>query len=158
MHLSTLPLLGLLTTLATASQFPFSFTPAFTATYIIGAPPSLIDIPGGIVVSTPVATGTISGPLLNGKISGGLAHPSVYNNQTLEYPDFDLFGTTSEGVAFVVRQTGVGSTKGTVTRIELTIGGNYTNLEYGFLLASVNANANLTVITSRAYLVQNILS
>lgn len=149
-----------------------------------------------------MATGTISGPLLNGKISGGLAHPSVYNNQTLEYPDFDLFGTTSEGVAFVVRQTGVGSTKGTVTRIvsccfssllyrdavtafflflsfsscspsvigfcggfltcvslqELTIGGNYTNLEYGFLLASVNANANLTVITSRAYLVQNILS
>lgn len=48
MHFSTLPILGFLTTLATA-QFPFAFSEAFTATYIIGAPPSLIDIPGGIV-------------------------------------------------------------------------------------------------------------
>jgi len=157
MHFSTLPVLGFLTTLA-AAQFPFGFSPAFTATYVIGAPPSLIDIPGGIVVSEPVASGTISGPLLNGKISGGFAHPSVYNDQTLEYPDFDLYGTSSDGQAFVIKQTGIGSTKGTVTRIELTIGGNYTNLEYGYLLASVNANANLTVITSRAYLVQNILT
>lgn len=64
-----------------------------------------------------MASGTISGPLLNGKISGGFAHPSVYNNETLEYPDFDLFGSSDDGSPFVIRQTGVGSTKGTVTRI-----------------------------------------
>lgn len=64
-----------------------------------------------------MASGTIVGPLLNGKISGGFAHPSVYNNETLEYPDFDLYGTSSDGLPFVIKQTGVGTTKGTVTRI-----------------------------------------
>lgn len=57
MHFSTLPVLAFLTTLA-AAQFPFGFTPAFTATYVIGAAPSLIDIPGGIVCHNQSASRT----------------------------------------------------------------------------------------------------
>ncbi|KAL1306998.1 hypothetical protein AAFC00_005628 [Neodothiora populina] len=135
------------------AQLPFTFSPAFTASLNLLGTPAPIAIPGGTSVVLPI-NGTISGPLLSGKILGGFAHPSIYYNQTVEQNDIDAYGMTYSNSSFYFHVAGAGSPVGQVTRVEVTIGGSqYSSLTNGFILGSTSTNANRTVVTLDTYLV-----
>lgn len=102
---------------AAPDAIPFGFTYAFTAHLNLGKSLLRIAIPGGVVVPEPIANGTVSGPAINATITGGIATPAVYENGTLQVPVIQAWGTTSDGVGFVINELGVGTPKGQVTRI-----------------------------------------
>jgi hypothetical protein len=95
---------------------PFNFTKLFTATLNLGKPSSYIPIPGGVLVNEPILSGRVVGPTINGTITGGFAHPPIYNG-TLQVPVIDLYGTSDDGMDFYVHETGIGSNAAQVTRI-----------------------------------------
>ncbi|MCJ1462728.1 hypothetical protein MMC07_001331 [Pseudocyphellaria aurata] len=143
---------------ATSDPFPFQLQPIFTAKLILGKPYAPIPIPGGVLINEPITGGSVSGRGINGTILGGFAHPPVYNNGTLQVPVIDVYGVSEDGESFYIHETGVGSIPAQVTRIELTIGGaKYKSLRDGFILASVNANANRTAVAVQGFLVENTL-
>lgn len=138
---------------------PFHFQPIFTVNLILGKPYQPIKIPGGVLINEPIAGGTVSGSAINGTILGGFAHPPVYNNGTLQVPVIDVYGVSDDGESFYIHETGIGTQAAQVTRIELTIGGaKYKSLREGYILASVNANANRTAVAVQGFLVVNTLA
>ena len=67
---------------------------------------SPLMIPGGVLINEPIASGTVSGPVVNATIDGGFAHPSLYNNMALQVPAIDLYGVTDDGQAFISMRLG----------------------------------------------------
>jgi hypothetical protein len=102
---------------ATTPTLPFNFTYAFSASLMVGKPSNTITVAGGVLIDEPIVSGTVSGPAVNGTIQGGLAHPSIYNNETLQVPVIDLYGVTTDGMSFYIHETGVGDPAAQVTRI-----------------------------------------
>ncbi|KAI9814192.1 MAG: hypothetical protein M1827_003358 [Pycnora praestabilis] len=131
----------------TSAASPPVLTSIFTATILLGAPLGPIPIPGGILIIEPILGGSITGPVINGTILGGLAYPPVYNNDTLQVPQITVYGKTNDGFAFLVEESGIGTNSQQVTRLQITVGGPYAALSDEFVLADVTANANRTVIT-----------
>lgn len=142
-----------------APTLPFNLTYAFTANLKLGTPNQPIPIPGGILLTEPISSGVVSGPLINATVQGGLAVPYVYNNQTLQVPRISIYGITSDGRSFFVEEAGIGRPNGQVTRITLSINttGNagYEKLVDGFILASVNPNRNATEVQVEGWIVEN---
>lgn len=101
----------------------FDTTFLFTATIGLGQPPpgamgpKAITVPGGVLVPEPIPNGTVAGPYINGTILGGLASPSIYNNQTLQVPVINIYGVTDDGYPFYIHETGIGLPTAQVTRI-----------------------------------------
>lgn len=56
----------------------------------------------------PIENGTITG-VIQGTITGGLAYPQLYNNQTLQWPTINYYGVTNDGVPFFITQAGRGT-------------------------------------------------
>ena len=65
----------------------------------------------------PLLSGTITGPAVNGTITGGLAYPPVLYNQTLQVPNINIYGTTSDGYPFFATELGVGTPSEQITRL-----------------------------------------
>ena len=169
-------------TVAEPASVPFGLTYLFTAYLSLGKPLAPIVIPGGVLIAEPITNGTVTGPSINATIIGGIATPAVYNNMTLQVPKIQVWGLTSDGVSFVINELGVGKPKGQVTRIvccpwaflkklrsrglrvladnrlqEIDIGGGaeYQSLRDGYILASINPNAQQTEVAVHGYLVEN---
>ncbi len=103
-----------------SDALPFKSTFAFTAHLQLGKPLPTIAVPGGVLITEPIVSGTVCGPTINATIAGGLATPSVYENQTLQVPVIQAYGTTDDGFGFVINELGVGAPKGQITRIVST--------------------------------------
>ena len=65
----------------------------------------------------PTLGGNLTGPMINGTITGGLAYPTLYNNSTIEVAQILVYGVTSDGYPFLVQEAGIGSTSSQITRI-----------------------------------------
>jgi hypothetical protein len=102
---------------AAPSDLPFNLKYLFTAHLTLAKPLPRISVPGGVLITEPIANGRVEGPYINGTIQGGIATPSIYNNGTLQVPVIQAWGITSDGAAFVINEAGVGTTKAQVTRI-----------------------------------------
>ncbi len=115
--LFTLSLNGFAVAQPATPNFPFQFTELFTVNLSLGEIFNPIPIPGGILINEPITGGIVNGSAINGTVLGGLAHPSIYNNGTLEVPVIDAYGTTDDGYSFYIREEGIGSSSAQVTRI-----------------------------------------
>jgi hypothetical protein len=96
---------------------PFTFTPAFDATILLGQRTRPINVTGGILVNEPIIGGSVTGPAINGTILGGFAHPSVYSDNTIQVPMIDIYGATEDGQSFYLHEEGIGKPTAQVTRI-----------------------------------------
>lgn len=96
---------------------PFNFTHLFTAHLTLARPLPPIAVPGGVLITEPIAGGTVEGPYINGTLQGGIVTPSIYDNATLQVPTIQAWGITSDGAAFVINEAGIGTTRAQVTRI-----------------------------------------
>ncbi|KAJ4373769.1 hypothetical protein N0V83_002508 [Neocucurbitaria cava] len=140
---------------------PFNFTYAFTAQLNLGKPLPPINITGGVLNTEPILNGTVTGPAINATVTGGIATPSIYQNGIIQVPTIQVWGITSEGYGFVINELGIGSPKGQVTRIQLTIGGlskKYQALQDSYVLATVNPNKEQTKVAVQGYIVGNAAS
>lgn len=102
---------------AVPSNLPFNFTYAFTAVLQLGAPVPPVTIPGGILIAEPIKSGRVTGPAVNATILGGIAHPSLYDNKTLQVPSIDFYGVTDDGTSFFGHDGGVGSNAAQINRV-----------------------------------------
>jgi hypothetical protein len=128
--------------IAAPSDVPFNLKYLFTAHLTLAKPLPRISIPGGVLITEPIANGRVEGPYINGTIQGGIATPSIYNNGTFQVPVIQAWGTTSDGAAFVINEAGVGTTKAQVTRI--------VRLQFVFLDEKVTGK-KLTMATATQY-------
>ncbi len=101
------------------AMLPFNITYLFTATLNLGPAnkPVSINSNTGVIVPEQILNGTVTGPAINGTITAGLAFPSVYKNGTIQAPLIEVYGVTDDGVALYIKETGVGSPTGQMTRI-----------------------------------------
>lgn len=53
--------------------------------------------------------GSISGPALNGNITGGVAFPSTFNKGTLQSALITTYGISVDGESFLVQVNGIGT-------------------------------------------------
>ncbi|MCJ1234210.1 hypothetical protein MMC14_002169 [Varicellaria rhodocarpa] len=138
---------------------PPALTYLFSVTLNIGNATKPIPIPGGVRIGEhpltlflffypvePLLSGTITGPAVNGTIEGGLAYPPVLYNQTLQVPQINIYGTTSDGYPFFASEMGVGSPSDQITRLQLDIAGPYLYLSKAFIIGDVVASADRTVV------------
>ncbi|KAJ9603257.1 hypothetical protein H2200_012035 [Cladophialophora chaetospira] len=148
----------------TNPSLPFNTTYLFTATLNLGPPSNPITIQdtpsAGVIIAEPILNGTVTGPALNGTITAGFAFPSLLKNGTIQAPLIEMYGVTNDGAELYIRETGIGTPKGQITRIELTIGGGekYAALRDGFILTAVNPSADRKTVMAKGYLVQNTMS
>ena len=104
-------------------------------------------IEGGSVLVEPIANGTITGPYLNGTIQSGFAAAVVVTNNTVtgtnkvvQIPSIYVFGETSDGLPVYVRESGVGPQPGQNTRLEIAVGGQYSDLQSSFIIGQPTIN------------------
>ncbi|KAJ9607398.1 hypothetical protein H2200_008471 [Cladophialophora chaetospira] len=153
-----------------AATLPFNINYAFTARLTLGPPPASalrnpIPLAGGsgtangILLPSPILTGTVTGPALNATITSGFAIPAVYNTTagTIQIPATNAYGVTDDGVELYIVQSGVGPQLGQTTRIQMSIGGGakYARLRDGFILTALTPDADHIHITVTAYLIEN---
>jgi hypothetical protein len=71
------------------------------------------------VAVEPIPSGTISGPLINATILGGIAYPTILSNNMTVYqlPMVEVYGMTNDGVAFFVKESGIGAPTRQITRV-----------------------------------------
>lgn len=95
---------------------PFTITPAFNLNVHLTVPP-LIHPPNtdGVVGIHASLGGTVSDPLLNGTITGGLSHASIFADYYIH--DAHNYGHTDDGVEFVFRHSGSGNKDGKLDRV-----------------------------------------
>ena len=113
-----------LTPRTSTPSLPFSQTYLFTATLSLSAPTTPITATGGVVITSSILNGTITGPALNGTVTSGIAAPFVTSAQTstgakttLQLPNIYIAGTTDDGFPFFVSEVGVGGSEKQVARL-----------------------------------------
>ena len=73
---------------------------------------------------------------MNGTITGGLAYPPVLYNQTLQLPNINIYGTTSDGYPFFATELGVGTPADQITRLVSSLPTNSTILIFVLVVRS----------------------
>ncbi|KAF2105750.1 hypothetical protein BDV96DRAFT_676997 [Lophiotrema nucula] len=148
----------LLAPLASASArngTPFGLQYVFSANLTLGSVSDPIPIYGGVTITETITNGTVFGPVINATIQGGAAFAEVYQNQTIQVPTIDAYGSTSDGLSFAIHETGIGSQAAQMTRITIDVGETkYSRLTNGFILAAIN-RVSETEVSVEAYLVFN---
>ncbi|KAG7005207.1 hypothetical protein G7Y79_00021g050740 [Physcia stellaris] len=136
------------------STCPPKFTLAFTGTVDVATALRPITIPGGIRILEPLTGGSFSGPLLNATVTGGLAYPTILNNNTRQDPFIIIYGTTADNSSFLARISGVGLPDTQLARVEVELGGVGRGAANQFIVASVEPNEKGTLVAVRGYLVE----
>ncbi|KAK3299637.1 uncharacterized protein B0H64DRAFT_455737 [Chaetomium fimeti] len=95
---------------------------------------------GGQRLVEPITGGTIAGPAFNATIEGGLAAPILVDDLAgngtkalLAY--IWAYGTASDGSAFFIEESGVGTPGIQNTRLHIQVGGQYRDLQTQYVLA-----------------------
>jgi hypothetical protein len=96
---------------------PFGLEYAFSVNLTLGSASSHIPIYGGDALTEVISKGTVTGPDINATIEGGHAFASLYKTGTVQVPQIEVYGTTSDGLPFQVREIGVGTNQAQMTRI-----------------------------------------
>ncbi|KAL8936084.1 MAG: hypothetical protein Q9211_004355 [Gyalolechia sp. 1 TL-2023] len=128
-----------------------------------------IPIPGGQRIVAKVNNGKLSGESLNGTVQGGVSVIDIVNGGQAIEINVRSYGSTSDGVPFLVEESGVGSSadgfarlvcvnvgwvrnSGTNEAVQLlSIGGQYANLANEFLLTETTLSSDRKTVSSAIY-------
>ncbi|KAL9613686.1 MAG: hypothetical protein Q9167_001763 [Letrouitia subvulpina] len=130
---------------------PYAFTRLWTGIIKVGPSLSPIPIPGGVRIVTPVISGTITGPALNGTVHGGIEYVEVYDSGATQVPNVLSYGTTSDGTPYLIRETGAGDQVSTI----IEIGGKYAALAKEFIVSEAKLSDDRTVVVTNGYKIED---
>ncbi|KAL9027378.1 MAG: hypothetical protein Q9196_004083 [Gyalolechia fulgens] len=110
-----------------------------------------IPIPGGQRIVAKVNNGKLSGESLSGTVQGGVSVIDIVNGGQAIEINVRSYGSTSDGVPFLVEESGVGSSADGFARLLLSIGGQYANLANEFLLTETTLSSDRKTVSSAIY-------
>ena len=87
-------------------------------------------------------------------MTGGLAYPTILNNNTRQDPFIIIYGTTADNSSFLAQISGVGLPDTQLARVQVELGGVGTGAANQFLVATIEPNEMGTVVAVRGYLVE----
>ncbi|KAI4161322.1 MAG: hypothetical protein LQ342_004989 [Letrouitia transgressa] len=116
---------------------------------------------------TPVKSGSITGPALNGTVGGGVQYLALYDSGATQVPNIVSYGTASDGTPFLIRETGAGDQGGLFastwrgpdyvvkTMQIIEIGGKYAALAKEFIVSDAKVSEDRKVVVTTAYKVED---
>ncbi|KAL8716642.1 MAG: hypothetical protein Q9225_006046 [Loekoesia sp. 1 TL-2023] len=124
----------------------------FTATIHLGEFSPPIPIPSGQRIVAKVNNGQLNGQGLNGTIQGGLSVVDIIGNGQAIVNNVRSYGTTSDGIPFLIDESGIGSQTDDFARLVLSIGGKYAHLAAQFLFTEASLSSDRKTVSTTGYL------
>ncbi|KAL8966355.1 MAG: hypothetical protein Q9197_006030 [Variospora fuerteventurae] len=126
----------------------------FEARINLGAFSSPIPIPGGQRIVAKVEGGTLKGTL-SGTISSGISVIDIFNDGQAIMNSIRSIGTTTDGLPFLIEETGVGSQADNFGRLMVSIGGNLARLASQLVIADAELSSDRKSVATIGYVVQD---
>ncbi|KAL8829999.1 MAG: hypothetical protein Q9170_005936 [Blastenia crenularia] len=144
---------------AVSNASPVSSTPKlvrlFTATIHLGDDLPPIPIPAGQRIVANVKSGQLSGSGFSGTISGGVSIIDIVNNGQNILNNVRSYGTTSDGLPFLIDESGLGSSADDFARLIFSVGGKYANLTNQFIVTEATLSSDRKTVSTAAYVTQD---
>ncbi|KAL8935563.1 MAG: hypothetical protein Q9216_005364 [Gyalolechia sp. 2 TL-2023] len=140
---------------APSNDSPVSSKPGlvllFTASIHLAdfSPP--IPIPAGQRIVTKVNNGKLNGVALNGTIQGGVSAIDIVDGGQAIVINVRSYGSTSDGLPFLIEENGVGSSADGFARLLFSIGGQYATFANEFLLTETTLSSDRKTVSSAIY-------
>ncbi|KAI4173614.1 MAG: hypothetical protein LQ348_006524 [Seirophora lacunosa] len=126
----------------------------FRATINLGAFSSPIPIQGGQRVVAKVNGGTLKGSL-SGTITSGISVIDLFNNGQAIMNSIRSIGNTTDGLPFLIDETGVGSQADNFGRVIVSVGGNLAGLANQILITDATLSPDQKSVETDGYVVLN---